>query len=289
MDSPNVYSGSEAISFLVNIFESLEPDRILVVRLSVRDGKEKDLFADAKVSIAGFCEEHRKEAGCLEELKNRKGSVFLYGDEQPDHCLVIKHGRKPMVLPLEDILVQPLGMNGSTVRITSETWKMVSEVIVFHSDVISGDDAIKFFKADLLKKINKGTYSARLGKWISRKGFDRNRDKSEEESKVIGQAIEATEVEIIKTMSIGTDIERISLQYDQISVESPYTLTSRQQHNATKVQFRDMIIEHNTSGKEIGAKHSASTYAYLIGATFNAPSNLVIIRHRERPIVQDER
>jgi hypothetical protein len=83
-------------------------------------------------------------------------------------------------------------------------------------------------------------------------------------------------------MVMGGDIEKVEFKEGKPEAGKLNVIKVYQHSFPTPLEFVEMMIEYDTEGKEIGAKNSQSTYVYLIGAPFRAPSNLLIIRHRPR-------
>ena len=91
MAEEKIYEGENAITFLCKVFKKIEFGTEFQVRFSGINGEEKHADYRSKISIAGFSEEYRKEHGKLGEITRKNGSVSLFGDEQPDYCLILEH------------------------------------------------------------------------------------------------------------------------------------------------------------------------------------------------------
>ncbi len=280
MAEGTLYEGEKAIEFLKTLFENLDPERQLLVKLSGLRGKNESTTVQRTVSIAAFSESRRKSSGKLDELTDREGSVFYYGEEHPDHFLILKHGRKTMVFPLENAAAKRTGFADSVIRIFSNDWTKAAAVDIHVKSIFADLDGVQYFKNTITEKINNGSYTARLGKWASKKVFDRNLDKDAGEKLAIEEALKLPEEEILRTMIMGGDIQHLDFSPGDRAKEIPNSLKAKQAYNSTSIQFRDIVVEAGTEGKEIGTRESQSTYVYFIGTPFHAPSNLMIIRHR---------
>jgi len=286
MAEGTLYEGKKAIEFLTTVFEDIDPDTRFLVALSGLRGKKESTTVHRNVSIAGFSEERRKTNGKIDKLTGRTGSVFLYGEDHPDYFLILKHDRKTLIFPLENASAQRVGFADSIIRITSDDWTKAAAVEITMKNVYADSDALKYFSRTVVEKVNDGSYAARLGKWVSKKVFDRDLDKDIAEKMAIEEAVRHPEEENLRTMIIGCDIQHIGFTQGDTSKEIPHSLKARQAYNSTTIQFRDIVVEADTAGKEIGAKNSVSTYVFLIGTALNAPANLIIVRHRPNAIRQ---
>lgn len=271
-----------AIEQIYDVFSLKDPDTEYFVKIADRKNTAKKNGVLSKATITGFSEENRKKNGRLDPLSNKTGAVFLYGDIQPDYFLLLNNGAKTVVLPLEDAVLTRTGLTNGILGISSKAWPKVSSVEINIDSVFNGTDAMAFFKSVILKKINAGEFAARLGKWVSKRSFDRDLARDEAEERSIKEDVEKPDDEVIRTMVIGSDIEHIDLNPGNPAKKIEPSLTVRQHINTTKVQFQRMVLVHNVQGKEIGAGQSVSTYVYLTGVSINAPANLIIVRHRPR-------
>ena len=282
-----MYKDKEAITYLRALFGEIMPDTLFRVCLYGKNDPKKTTVQRMNVSIAGFSEERRKKQKKLDKLTKKTGSVFLYGEDQPDHFLILKSGRKTTVFPLDTVEVSWTGFAGSRLSFSSDNWKNASSIDIFLKNTYIGKDAFDFFKATLLKAINNGIYTARMGKWVGKKSYSRDLPKEVAERMALEEALKTSDAELLKTMVIGADIQNVIFTPGNPDKDVLHTINTVQRYNTTPMQFRELIIESDTFGKEIGSKHSKSTYVYLLGTSFHAPSNLLIIRHRQKPKVQD--
>ncbi len=282
MKNDKQHKEKQAVTFLCDIFREIEPEIDFRVIFSGLKDKGKSTEIMSKVSIAGFYEERRKELGRLEELQDKTGSVFLYGIIQPDFFLILKYNSKTLVLPLADVTVERSGFAGSILHISSDGWKDIASIDIFLLKLFSGDEAIDYFENTLKDLINSGSYTARLGKWISVKVFGRDLKKEAADKLAIEEAIKNPENETLKTMTMGDDIEDIKFISGDPAKKTYNTFKTKQKLNSTTMDFLDMVIESDTAGKEIGTRASISTYIFLTGIKYQNSPNLIIIRHREK-------
>jgi len=282
MENQPVYKNKEAINFLISMFEKMKADTPLTVLLSSAAGRIQMVGIRSNVSISGFSEQNRKKTGNLGKLAKKKGSVLFYGDKQPDFCLIVKHNGKANVFVLNEFTVTRTGVAGSVLHINSTKWKRAKTIDIYLSNHFSGDNVVAFFTQYLIPKINDGEMISRTGKWVSKKVFDRDLDRDEAERRSIAHAAEKPEEESIRTMVIGGNIEKIEYISNTAGKDEFNVIKVYQQSFPTSLEFKEMMIEFDTFGKEIGARQAESSYVYLIGTHFRAPSNLIIIRHRKR-------
>ena len=273
---------SEAIVYLMDYFRNVGPNTMFRVRLIGVNRENRNIDTQAKVTIAGFSEERRKSSGRMDDLREKAGSVSLYGDERPDHCLLLEIGGKHIVFMLGDVTVQLLGFGQSIIRLSSPSWKKAVMVELYIKKIYAARDAIHFFKSKLEPGINRGEIVSRLGKWVSKKVFDRDLTRNTAEKMAVDYYLKSPESETIRTTHIGGDIKEIEVVEGSSGANMTHTLKTRQQYDSTSFRFSDMVIEYETPGKEIGTKSALSTYVYFIGAPFNSPANLLIIRHRAK-------
>jgi len=279
MENPEVYTGREAVRYLCDIFREIEPERMFRVVLKGVNGGTESMKVTAKVGIAGLWEERRRQLGRLEGLKERTGSVYLYGDEQPDFFLVLNFEGKTTLFHLGGAKVRRTGFARSVIRIGSEGWRKATSVDIYMKNLYVGEDAFGYFSGELLGKITDGTYAACLGKWISTLGLDRNVEREKAEKKALERYLENTEKEIVKTMVVGAGLTSLEFVPGNAGKGEPHVVRTGQKTNKTVVEFGEMIIESHTPGKEIGTRLKDSTYVYFLGTPFSAPANLLIIRH----------
>jgi len=279
MENPEIYTGREAVRYLCDIFREIDPERTFRVVLEGADGGTESMEVTAKVGIAGLWEEHRRQLGRLEGLKERTGSVYLYGDEQSDFFMVLNFEGKTMLFHLGGAEVRRAGFARSILKVGSENWRKASAVDIYLKDLYIGEDALGYFTGELLGKIADGMDAAFLGKWISTLGLDRNVEREEAEKGVLEKYLEDTGKETVKTMVVGAGITTLEFVPGDAGKDRLHLLETEQKANKTAVEFGDMIIESHTAGKEIGARLKDSTYVYFLGTPFSAPANLLIIRH----------
>ncbi len=149
---------------------------------------------------------------------------------------------------------------------------------IFIKDVLSGPEAVSFFRSELARKVNWQEFTARMGKWVSRKSYDRSVPKNEADVRSVAHDIAHPGDESLETTHIGGDLS--GLEVTEGGGDCEYTLKVTHGANTTTIPFAGMVVEHNVMGREIGSKQSKSSYAFLIGAPFNSRVNLVIFRHR---------
>ena len=271
---------SEAIAYLIDFFRNVKPDTMFRVRLLGVNRENRNIETQAKVTIAGFSEERRKSSGRMDDLHEKVGSVSFYGKERPDHCLILEIGGKHIVVMLDDVTIQLLGFGQSIIRLSSPLWKKAVMIDLYIKRIYAARDAIHFFKSKLEPGINRGEIVSRLGKWVSKKVFDRDLARNTAEKMAVDYYLSAPENDTVRTTHIGGDIKEVEVVEGSSAANMTHTLKTRQQHDSTSFRFSDMVIEYETLGKEIGTKSALSTYVYFIGAPFNSPANLLIIRHR---------
>ena len=279
MAKTTVFREAQAVKFLCNIFDKIIPDRVFRVRITGKQGEQDISNFKTKIKIAGFSQKSRKELGMMEDLNERTGSVYLYGDEQPDYCIVLEKDGEPEVFLLDDVYVKKEGLGESLLNISSKSWKKASSIDIFLKNIYSDDDAFNFFNRTLCKKINAGTYTARLGKWVSKKAFDSDIKKEERDMMCLYYAFKQPEKELISTMIIGSDIKVIKFTPGDLLKNIEHTIKAEHKLDSTTVKFRGMVIESRVPGKEIGSRGTTSSYVYITGTPFNATTNLIIIRH----------
>lgn len=270
------------IDTLCGLFRGLDPEKEMRISIAGIGEKKRSQSMTAKVTIAGFSEDNRQKNGKLDTLSNRTGSVFLYGASQPDYFIILNDGKKTLAFSLANAAVKREGIAGSILHIEAPDWAKAASLDINISNVFSGAEGYQFFTKTLLERVNTGEYAARLGKWISTKVFDRDLPREEADRLSIEEEMKAPNREVIRTMVIGSDIANIQLAHEKKGHDEFRTLLVRQTVNTTKVPFKDIVVEYDTLGREIGAGQSKSTYVFLTGAPFNAPANLLIIRHRPK-------
>lgn len=273
---------NEAITYLLDYFRNVDADTMFRVKLMGVNRENRNIETQTKVTIAGFSEERRKVSGKMDDLRNKTGSVSLYGDEQPDHCLILEIGGKHIVFMLNDVTVQLLGFGQSIIRLSSSSWKKAVMIDLYIKKIYAAQDAIRFFKSKIEPGINRGELISRLGKWVSKKVFDRDLARNTAEKMAVDYYLKDPGNDTIRTTHIGGDIKEVKVIEGDAGNNVVHTLKTRMQFDSSSIKFSDMVIEYETLGKEIGTKAALSTYVYLIGAPFNSPANLLIIRHRAK-------
>ena len=274
-----VLKGKQALKFLCKTFENIEPGRVFRVRITDGSAGKKQTEIRAKITIAGFSEEIRIKEKNLGKITEKRGSVMLYGDDHPDYCITFENGGKVKVFQLNKAAVSRNGFGNSIISITSDDWKNASVIDIYLRNVYTGEDAQKYFSHVLVKTVNTGTYKARLGKWVCKKAYDRSLKKYQSDLMAIGDYLKLSESDLLRTTHIGADITNIDFIAGKPSQDVDHTVKAKYTYDTTTVKFRDMVIETDTTGKEIGTQKSPSTYVYLIGTPFNSHVNLIIIRH----------
>ena len=279
MNNEYVYTGADAIDYLCKFFSERDPGKKFDVSISLHGDSSGQIDKTANISIAGLNEAKRKETGKLENVSQRNGSVFLYGDDTPNYFMALKTDGKTNAFSLENAAVQPAGFAESLLRVTSPKWPKVSAIDIRIAPVITGETAANYFESTILKKIRSEEYSCHLGKWVSKKVYDRSLSRVDSDRLAIEEAVKKPESELLNTMAFGADTLGIEYKRGDNSKDIPHKMSVRQQHNSTKLDFVEFIIEPAIFGREIGAKQTVTSYVYLIGTSFQAPSNLLIIRH----------
>ncbi|MBN1291565.1 MAG: hypothetical protein JXB48_06965 [Candidatus Latescibacteria bacterium] len=273
--------GNNAFAFLCRTFENIEPGRAFRVRITDRSAEKKQTEIRAKITIAGFSEEVRKKQKNLGKITEKRGSVMLYGDDHPDYCITLENGGKVKVFQLNEAKVTITGFGDSIISISSGNWENESAIGVYLKNVYTGTEAQKYLTHVLMKTVNTGTYKARLGKWVSKKSYDRSLKKYQSDLMAIGEYVKSVENDLLRTTHIGADISNIDFIAGKPSQNVDHTLKAKYTYDTTTVKFHSMVIEADTTGKEIGTQKSQSSYVYLIGTSFNSHVNLVIIRHNK--------
>ena len=131
-----------------------------------------------------------------------------------------------------------------------------------------------------MTNVNNGEYTARLGKWVSKKSYDRSIKKVDADKMAVAHEIARPEEETMNTMPIGSNIGNLEFAPGKPEENVEHKVLAKQEHNTTSIEFHDMVVEHSVSGREIGSKQSESSYVFFAGTSFSAPVNLLILRHR---------
>lgn len=279
MLQPTVYEKEKAIQFLIKQFEQIEPDTLFRVRLWKDTSQEKFTDIQAKVNIVGFSEKHRKELGHFEMLREKNGSVFYYGEHQPNYLLVLVYGGKSHLLSIDDATARRSGFGNSTLHVASRSWKKAASIGIYVNNIYIGKEALGYFKHIILKRIAGNTYTARFGKWVSKRVSPRNITKADSDSMAISYAVKYPDKDTLNTMAIGQNIKSIQFTPGDTEKGFAHTIKVQQKLDSTTVKFSGFVIEADVPGKEIGAKLSQSSYVYLLGVSLNSPVNLIIVRH----------
>ena len=279
MLQPTVYEKEKAIQFLIKQFELIEPDTLFRVRLWKDTSQEKFTDIQAKVNIVGFSEKRRKELGQFEMLREKNGSVFYYGEHQPNYLIVLVYGGKSHLLSIDDATVRRSGFGNCTLHVASRSWKKAASIEIYVNNIYTGKEALGYFKHIILKKIAGDTYTARFGKWVSKKVSPRTITKADSDSMAISYAVKYPEKETLNTMAIGQDIKSIEFIPGDTEKGFEHIIKVQQKYDSTTVKFSGLVIEADVPGKETGAKLSQSSYVYFLGVSLNSLVNLMIIRH----------
>ncbi len=279
MDNEYIHTGPDAIDFLCDYFSAVEIGKEFKITVTLKNSNSAPSEKSANITIAGFNEARRKELGRLDDITSKNGSVFIYGDNPPDFFLVIKSGGKTNALSLENAAVQPAGFADSLLRITSPKWPRIAAIEIRIRPVINGKNSADYFEKTVLPNIRSGIYLMHIGKWVSKKVYDRSLSREVTDRMSIEEALRTPDKEVLKTMVFGSDIKGFEFNRGDMAKKIPHILRVKQQHNTLKLDFVEFIIEPGVMGREIGAKQTVTTYIYLIGTSFQAPANLLVIRH----------
>ena len=275
------FVGEKAVKYLCKTFEIIESEKIFRMKLGGSNGELSNEEYHATVGIAGYSEEVRKKGGKIGTLKDKKGSVSLYGDEQPDYCMILNIDNKITVFPFdEETTAQLKGFGESILTVSSNNWAKASSVNILFKDIRTGDDAIKLFNEEMISKVNKGEYTARLGNWVSKKSYDRSVKKIDADKMAVAHEIARPEEDTMNTMLIGTDIEELEFIPGNPKDNKDHVIKAKQENNTTTVEFNDVIVQHDVFGREVRFKQVKSSYAFLAGTSFSARINLLIFRHQ---------
>lgn len=275
------YVGENAVKYLCKTFEKIESENIFRVKLGGRKEGQAPEEYRAMVGIAGYSEDVRKNGGKIGILKEKKGSVSLYGDVQPDYCIILNINNKLTVFPIdEETTAQMKGIGESILTVVSNNWAKATSINILFKDIRSGDDAIRLLNEEIISKVNNGDYSARLGKWVSKKSYDRSIKKVDADKMAIAHDIAHPEEDTMNAMPIGTNVEELEFIAGDPNDDKDHIMKAIQENNTTTMEFNDIILQHDVFGKEVRFKKVKSSYAFLAGTSFSARINLLIFRHQ---------
>lgn len=276
-----VHTGEKASQYLRQTFAAIRPGTSFRVKLSGgKVGKSPSNYS-ALAGVTGYSEETRLQSGGIGQVTSQKGSVTLYGESPPDYCLMLDIEGKLYTFTIDgETSLQRTGVVDSILSLRGKNWKMATNIDIFLKSIYTGTDGVQFFLDTVVKKVNDGEYAARLGKWVSKKSYDRSIKRADADKRAVSFEIENPEKESMNSTHIGGNLTRLDFSPGTSEKNAEHLLTAKHESSSTKINFLDVIVQHDVLGREIGAKQSRSTYVYFLGAPLSSPVNLLIIRHR---------